>query len=652
MIFKKKFKYIEYIVLFILFTLLSVLYLNHQWGILYNSDTLFLTQLIDHITNEGRYVDWLIPTTPMYFPDWCVFSIAYFLSNNIYLQFLIYSILITILFYIAIRLIYSEFFSRKKAIIFTLTSISLFLLLATNVISPYVLLLVPVQHVGAFIIGLFYLYIQLKLLNNLTNDKNNIILFLCLITLSLIMGVSDLLFIVEFIFPICVVHLLMHIKKQISLKNLIKFSLIPLTISILGVWLLSYVMPKTILWAYLGYPSINKLSELNLNNRFHFIVSCFKGILYSYPILIYAYLIFFITNIIAFIFFILKNTVNKSIQIIRIKKNIFICQFFIMSILVNISAFLLLPNQVSSAQRYIEPIFFIPIALFFIIFSFNKKLDSIIKVITIIAIVTLGYLTLKNAMTVFKKFPSIKINYYSKEMQCIDNALKESGSYGISDYWTARPVTLFSKKKLIVHAFNQNLTPFLLLTDANEFKNKYTFAIIHKEFPIEQMLRLFNQNPKQIVTCEDKKIFIFDKDNLKVPCFIKKGYKFTWPASALPSRLTSSAIETMRVAKRIDGENFLSFGPYIALPKGHYYFYIRYSSKNAKSDQVGTYDVFNVKNGILLQKPMFGTNNEIKNLNGEFFVSSLQGYLIPFEIRVYFLGIGELKLDSITLERG
>lgn len=77
MIFKKKFKYIEYIVLLVLLTLLSVLYLNHHWKILYNSDTLFLTQLLGHLTHEGRYVDWLIPTTPMYFPDWFVFSIAY-----------------------------------------------------------------------------------------------------------------------------------------------------------------------------------------------------------------------------------------------------------------------------------------------------------------------------------------------------------------------------------------------------------------------------------------------------------------------------------------------------------------------------------------------------------------------------------------------
>lgn len=46
---------------------------------------MFLTQLIDHLTNAGKYVDWLIPTTPMYFPDWGVFFISYFLSNNTYI---------------------------------------------------------------------------------------------------------------------------------------------------------------------------------------------------------------------------------------------------------------------------------------------------------------------------------------------------------------------------------------------------------------------------------------------------------------------------------------------------------------------------------------------------------------------------------------
>lgn len=650
MIFKNKFKYIEYIVLFVLFSLLSVLYLNHQWGILYNSDTMFLTQLIDHLTNGGKYVDWLIPTTPMYFPDWGVFVISYFLSNNIYIRYLIYSILITILLYLSIRLIYSEFYSREKTIVFSLTSISIFLFLATNVISPYVLLLVPVQHAGTFIIGLFYLYIQLKLLNISTKNNNNIY-FCCLIILSLIMGVSDLLFIVEFIFPICAIHILMYIKKQISLENLVKFSFIPLTFSVVGVWLLPYVMPKTILWAYLDHPSISKITVQSLSNRFQFIKSCFKGILYSYPIFIYIYLVFFIINIIAFFVYFFNTIDKRLLQIVRTKKIFFICHFFIISIVVNIIAFLLLPNQVSSTPRYIEPIFFIPIALFFIIFSFGKKMDSIMKIITVISLIILGYLTLKNTITISKKIFTIK-NYYSKEIQCIDNALKETGRYGISDYWTARPITLFSRKNLIVHAFNENLTPFILLTDISEFKNKYTFAIIHKEFPIEQTLKLYDQNPKKIVICENKKIFIYEKNNLKVPCFIKKGYKFTWQASALPSRFTASAIEKTRVANKIDGENFLSFGPYIVLPKGLYHFYIRYSSENVASEQVGTYDVFNIKNGILFQKPLFGTNNKIINLKGKFFVNSLQEYSIPFEIRVYFLGKGELKLESITLERG
>ncbi|KAF5271571.1 hypothetical protein FQR65_LT05192 [Abscondita terminalis] len=270
-----------------------------------------------------------------------------------------------------------------------------------------------------------------------------------------------------------------------------------------------------------------------------------------------------------------------------------------------------------------------------------------------IPIIILGYLTFLNTLTIFKKFSTLKKNYYSKELECIDNAIKDEGTRGISDYWTARPISLFSRKKLIVQAFNENLTPFLMLTDISKFTNDYTFAIIHKEFPVEQIVKLYNGNPNKIMNCGEKKIFIYNQDALKVPCFRKKGYQFTWPATALPSRLSMSPVSAKkkRIAKEIDGENFLSFGPYIVLPEGHYHFSVRYSSSNSTSTQVGVSDVFTIINGILLQRPIFGTNKKVRNINGDFFVNHSMAYRDPFEIRVYFLGKGDLELEALTLER-
>src|ERR1043165_6477081 len=647
---KKCIKYLEYIILFILIFTIAVLYLNHKWDILYNSDTMFLAQLFENLTHHGKYLDWLIPTTPMYFPDWCVFLIAFILSKNIYIQFLIYSILNTLLLYLVIRFIYKEFYSINQSIVFALTSISVFLFLAMNVISPYVLLLVPVQHVGTFIIGLFYLYCQLELLN-FSNPVRNNWLVCSLVILAVIMGVSDLLFIIEFIFTIFLVHFLMFFNKQISLQNLIKLSLLPLTGSVIGVLLLPYIMPKTILWAYLDHPSISKISLLNLNNRLDFIKNCFKGIFFSYPILIYVYLIFYSTIIIALIYAFLKIRFNKKFFLT--KKNIFINLFILITIVSNICAFIVLPNQVFSTQRYIEPIFFIPITLFFLIFTYFKKTNKILKILTIFSMIFLGYLTFLNTHTIFKKFSNLKKNYYTKELECIDNAIKDEGTRGISDYWTARPISLFSRKKLIVQAFNENLSPFLMLSDISKFTNNYTFAIIHNGFPVEEVLKLYNGNPNKIMNCGEKKIFIYNQDAFKIPCFTRKGYQFTWPATGLPSRLSMSRVsmKKKRIAKEIEGENFLSFGPYIVLPEGHYHFSVRYSSSNSTSMQVGVCDVFTIINGILLQKPIFGTNKKVKNINGEFFVNHSMAYTAPFEIRVYFLGKGDLEFEALTIER-
>ncbi|EDP46843.1 hypothetical protein [Rickettsiella grylli] len=146
--------------LLLLLTYASIAYLTSLHVSFFNSDWVTFFKFFDDLVFEqGHYKDWILFPAPHFFPDMFVFFPFFFLTRNIYFQFLIVSWIMIILYYSSIKIIYSQFFT-KQSTLFSLAATSGLFLLAFKNKSPYMLALVPAIHTSELVAGLFLLGIH------------------------------------------------------------------------------------------------------------------------------------------------------------------------------------------------------------------------------------------------------------------------------------------------------------------------------------------------------------------------------------------------------------------------------------------------------------------------------------------------------------
>jgi hypothetical protein len=288
----------EFIVILILVLVVSIFYLNQSViGLVFNPELLIVHGIIRDLSGSGYLKDWFFPTTTMFFPDWMVSFISFMAAKNIYFQGLITACLNTLLLYGGVSLIYRQFFSRVESFIFSLTSLGVFLLLAMSIVEPYIYLFFLGEHIGAFIIGLVYVFIQMKLIEESKNENKASRLLFLAVSISLAMGLSDLLFIIQFSLPAFFTYMLMYIKKQVEFKEGFLFSFVPLCFSVFGGWLIPHMIHTR-----LDYSSLNQISLTSIKDNGYFIINNFKIItdrIQSYwPAIIFlSYINFFLRRI-------------------------------------------------------------------------------------------------------------------------------------------------------------------------------------------------------------------------------------------------------------------------------------------------------------------------------------------------------------------
>src|SRR5436190_2304784 len=366
---------LEVCILVIILFAVSTSYLSQKIiSAFYNADMLYLPMLFrDLFYNGGNYVDWSLTPAPYFFPDWLIFFIAFSLTKKVYFQFLINAGLNVLLLYLATRLIYLEFFSKIKAILFSLASISIFLFLAISSNLQYFqgfiyqALFLPNIHVGIFTIGIFYLWLELKLLVNHEINKSSYYLFFAVV-ISFAAGLSDLLYIVQFTAPVFMVYVLFFLKGKINLEKVLKFSILPLIFSGLGGCLIKHVVHRSTLWAYLKLVSSSNFSLQSLKDDFTLYI--FHFIKTISPLIGIIFFIFYISIISVFLYFFFSKK-NRD-KVLNINSNvIFICCFFIFRLVINILA----TGLENSGVRYIYPFFYYTILFFFYIGSlFNRNI--------------------------------------------------------------------------------------------------------------------------------------------------------------------------------------------------------------------------------------------------------------------------------------
>lgn len=146
----------------------------------------------------------------------------------------------------------------------------------------------------------------------------------------------------------------------------------------------------------------------------------------------------------------------------------------------------------------------------------------------------------------------------------------------------------------------------------------------------------------------------------------REGYVIekTWHYSGreLLTQLGVKTADALSVFSTNHGRGFLTFGPYLSLPRGSYSFEMAFSSTNPTKDIVGTWDVVYYGNGVhhvLSSGQIPGTQGERKTIHGTFSLGNQfknkhdypdESYH-KVEVRSYFLGNGELSVYSLNIHK-
>lgn len=505
-----KFKFIYLLEVFWLLLLLiyaSMIYLNHQLLGVFNSDWLmFFNFFKDLFLNNGHYKDWVISPAPHFFPDMFIFFPFFFLVKNIYFQFLTVTWLMIILTYLSIRIIYGHFFT-KLTTIFALTATSSLFLLAFKNKYPYILTLVPAVHIGEFIAGLFLLGIQLILINNKFDYKTYL---LCVASgiIAFGAGVSDLLFLVQFAFPIFLAYGFLWKNEKIKFHFALFFSSIVVIFASLGASITKYLVPKDILLDYLAQPAIKKISVKGIIVQLHQLLKLLENINNHEVEIIMGVFYFFIICILIMNYF----DFNKIIKIYLDTKIIFLSVFILSSIFLNVVIFCFFDNPANVIDRYILTFYFFPFLLFFFPMSCFKHHSYMHKIMIYLSFLVFIYILTSMYLLFHKTAFKIHMNYYPADIRCIDKALRGYGHYGIAQYWDANFLTSLSKEDLQILPVKSDLSPFYWSVNIKKFKNPISFVILDSGYPTSLKKEIIYAKygiPEKEVSCYARKILLY-----------------------------------------------------------------------------------------------------------------------------------------------
>jgi hypothetical protein len=271
--------------------------------------------------------------------------------------------------YVAVKLIYCQFFSIKKAIFFALMATnSLFLLAFSHCYSysiasihPYAIAPVPFIHVGEFIAGLFLLGIQIDLINKDKFTYKDYILVAISAFIAFACSLSDLLFFVQFASPIFVSYSFFFLTRKIKFSRYLLLSGLIIFPAILGLLFMKYLVPNYMLSNYLSNPSLKKISFSTINLQLSALINLLKVCSNYFVRVIFS--IFYLS----LIFIVVDKLFVSGKKNIRnnIDKKLFLSLFVLLSVFFSIASQFCLAANGYIASRYMLPLFYFPFLLFF-----------------------------------------------------------------------------------------------------------------------------------------------------------------------------------------------------------------------------------------------------------------------------------------------
>jgi hypothetical protein len=348
-------------------------------------------------------------------------------------------------------------------------------------------------------------------------------------------------------------------------------------------------------------------------------------------------------------------------------KFILLVSFFIFSIVMTIVATLSIGG---SEPRYFLPAIIIP--LFFgwpFLFGGCKRVLSIIDNTYVMYALIAGALSLALFLGILPDFRNLASlsqlsDYYPEFVECLDKNTKARDiRNGMAQYWRAKNVTALSKNNLHVvqvvqvrYGGGYGLATEHLINNLNWYNTDFEF-VITDDLTVDQPRKIDEKKiiqdfgePADVFSCENKRILVYNRDqDAAFQKHFRKYFSIDFFALQLPSE-TGRIFGLSRIAEDASKKGCLTYGPYIGLIIGDYYFEIHYYAQKEKNEErVGKWDIlFHIPRHETTVIKTGTIDKEGNNIIAGVFKIRDEG---KTEIRTYYQGKGILRVDKIKLRK-
>ena len=634
-----------FIIVSVLIINLSLYFTHQMTNLVFNDDALYLPALYKNIiVDGGSYSSWSLTPAPYFFPDMLLYFFTNFITQDFYYAIPLFFILESLLLLFTIYKIYTLFFSKSISISMASIIFGLLYLVKTSVSTfQYV----SAFHYGEFVIGLLVFYLVLLILS--AKAIKPLYLFFILLLASFTIA-SDELFVLHFIFPLTAALFIIWSMREIDTRKLLIF------IVTFGFSVWFGKMIHSLLVIHENAQNIKLQADsfpVNTSSLENIFLSSFQNNTASTVIILTILFLAFFTIV-------MKNRLSFFYNDYTNSTKILFISLFLLFMELGSLAVLSLSSLPLVANRYMIPLFIVPIVMLPIYLDFfkffkNKKVSNIVINIALPVLLIALFVDARKKL-MHRTFYS---EYYPPIQQCIDNFIEETGAkYGLGEYWRSKSTYVLSKYDVTVAEVYNNLSPRTWITTSEWYRDKYDFALIlyyspnkDQYSPDKDWIEAVNGKPDKIYTCDDTDILYY-QNGLYTKPFSHKGSSMVWKASDLPSVIGEKNGSVITVKQGNRG-GVISFGPYIALPAGNYRFHINYQSSEGNSTTVGRWDVAVTLEGNakqIISGKLIGTNSSDVNLSRNFTISDKFANSSA-EIRTFYNGLGTIIIKSLTIVR-
>jgi hypothetical protein len=687
-----------------------------RYDIFYNADALYIPALYRELASGYRLSGWNPPPVPYFFPDIPLFLLVNFLVGNFHLAIVLFGVIQFLAFIIGLILISNQVFGPRKRIQFLIliAGIVTGLLFSTGKFLALMPIFVSNYHFGALLSSIFSSLLIIRLLRiGPDSSTGSVTHYGVLFLIALLTIASDAIYLIQFLVPALFGFWLLLLASKISLRQLFRFYFALIPAAPLGYWLnrtlLIYrtarppekitlgIIAENIVQAKQGLISgwtqgswfpkawmpaftiictcfvvltlivVLRLLCRGMRRNSEAPQSRFRGLrMIVFTIGLFGTVLPILTVRYRWIFwgtFVLTSAYLWGVSRKRDVQGsgedgraLYLFSYFLSMVVATVGASLV---SGVSLSRYLLPALLIP--LFFgwpFLLASSKRFVKAwdhsggqIGVILILIVLLFLFGNLSQ-ITQLSKLS----DFYPDNVRCLDSyAARKHIHNGIAQYWRARPITMLSKKNLLIVQAKPNLYPMHWINNLNMYNNLFEFIITDTDMKDAwrinaQRVRAKFGNPASSNSCNDFNVLVYNRpEDTAFQRQFHQLFNFSFDAVQLSSE-TGRIIGSGRIADPgSSAKGCLAKSPDLNLWIGDYQFEIAYFASPNNGSPVGTWDVVlhtPENEQIILKKGKI-------ELDGEGVISGVASIRQSgrTEIRTFYQGRGVLRIDALRIRR-